>query len=65
MAKFRIEVDLDFIEEGMNLDEVLKDEILNSLTLKLNSFNETKLPENRFFVLNWQKCPLKLPFFKY
>ena len=52
MAKFRIEVDLDFIEEGMNLDEVLKDEILNSLTLKLNSFNETKLPENRFFVLS-------------
>lgn len=37
MAKFNIVVELDWIEEGGEIDEVIKDEIINSIIEKISS----------------------------
>lgn len=37
MAKFKIEVDLDWLDEGMSIDEAIKDEVINSIKTKITS----------------------------
>jgi len=37
LAKFKIEVDLDWLDEGMSIDEAIKDEVINSIKTKITS----------------------------